>query len=178
MKIHHVSFERITAKILLLSAILSATLINAAKANAQSTTVNFSGTVPNTCVIGTTVDGTLVLDAGGTTMSTSTPGSFILTCNGQVTMDITSFDVPGETSNPAIISTGIATVNDPLSSEMVSANLRSTGRGSAIYPISPGIINAETFTVQVSLDNTLSSISSLIPTGNYAYQVDISVNPQ
>ena len=176
MKIHHVSFERITAKILLLSAILSATLINAAKANAQSTTVNFRGTVPNTCAIGTTVDGTLVLDAGGTTMSTSTPGSFILTCNGQVTMDITSFSE--NVSNPAIIATGTATVNDPLSSEMVSANLRSTGRGSAIYPDSPGIINAETFTVQVSLDNTFSSISSLIPTGNYAYQVDISVNPQ
>ena len=176
MKINRISFEGITVKVLLLSAILSATLINAAKANAQSTTVNFSGTVPNTCAIGTTVDGTLVLDAGGTTMSTSTPGSFILTCNGQVTMDITSFSE--NVSNPAIIATGTATVNDPLSSEMVSANLRSTGRGSAIYPDSPGIINAETFTVQVSLDNTLSSISSLIPTGNYAYQVDISVNPQ
>ena len=176
MKIHRISFEGITVKVLLLSAILSATLINAAKANAQSTTVNFSGTVPNTCAISTTVDGTLVLDAGGTTMSTSTPGSFILTCNGQVTMDITSFSE--NVSNPAIIATGTATVNDPLSSEMVSANLRSTGRGSAIYPDSPGIINAETFTVQVSLDNTFSSISSLIPTGNYAYQVDISVNPQ
>ena len=176
MKIHHVFFEGITAKILLLSAILSATLINAAKANAQSTTVNFSGTVPNTCAISTTVDGTLVLDAGGTTMSTSTPGSFILTCNGQVTMDITSFSE--NVSNPAIIATGTATVNDPLSSEMVSANLRSTGTGSAIYPVSPGIINAETFTVQVLLDNTLSSPSSLIPTGTYAYQVDIQVNPQ
>lgn len=60
MKIHRISFEGITVKVLLLSAILSATLINAAKANAQSTTVNFSGTVPNTCAIGTTVDGTLV----------------------------------------------------------------------------------------------------------------------
>ena len=176
MKIHHVFFEGITAKILLLSAILSATLINAAKANAQSTTVNFSGIVPNTCVIGSPVDGTIVLDAGGTTMSTSTPGSFNLTCNGQVTMDITSFSENLE--NSGIIATGTATVNDPLSSEMVSANLRSTGTGSAIYPVSPGIINAETFTVQVLLDNTLSSPSSLIPTGTYAYQVDIQVNPQ
>ena len=174
MNIKHFSFEEITTKVLLLSVMLSATLINTAKANAQSTTVNFSGTVANTCAIGTPVNGTLVLDAAGTILSTSTPGSFVLTCNGQVTMDITGFSA--NRGNPAIL-LGKAFVISPISTEMVSATLESTGTGSTIYPSSSGIINAETFTVQVSL-NSSSSSSSLIQTGFYAYQVDIQVNPQ
>jgi hypothetical protein len=174
MKIHRISFEGITVKVLLLSAILSATLINAAKANAQSTTVNFSGTVPNTCAISTTVDGTLVLDAGGTTMSSSIPGSFILTCNGQVTMDITDFTA---VSVPAPISTGTARVNDPFSGQMVAADLdlvESSGTGSVTYPLSPDIIDNETFTVDVDLNNSGIAIQS----GTYSYQVDVQVNPQ
>jgi len=171
MNIKHFSFEEITTKVLLLSVMLSATLINTAKANAQSTTVNFSGTVANTCAIGTPVNGTLVLDAGGTTMSSSPQGSFVLTCNGQVTMDITAFSA--NRGNPAIIVTGTATVNDPFAFGIVSASLESTATGSRIYPANPGVINGETFTVDVSLNN-----DGFIPTGSYAYQVDIQVNPQ
>jgi hypothetical protein len=178
MKIKHFSFETITAKVLLLGVMVSATLINTAKANAQSTTVNFSGTVLNTCAIGTPVSGTLVLDKGGTTMSTSTLGSFVLTCNGQVTMDITGFSA--DKNNPATISTGTATVNSPIATEMVSATLESTGTGigSTIYPSSPGVINGETFTVGVSLNNSGDAGASLIQKGIYAYQVNVLVNPQ
>ena len=169
------SIKRLITKVLwFFSAMFSVTLLEPAKILAQSTTVNFNVTVSNTCVIGTVVNGALVLDGGRQTMSTSTLGTMNITCNGSIKIDITDFS---QKSGPSIFA-GTAKVNDPIASAMVTASFSNyasaTGTGTGVYPISGNIIDDEQFTVDVSLDNA----SNRIEAGDYQFAVSITVNPQ
>jgi hypothetical protein len=175
MKNNYFSIKRLHLKVLLVfSAIFSATLLNLTKTLAQSTTVNFTGNVANTCVIGTVVNGALILDEGRKTMSTSTLGTMNITCNGSIKIDIIDFS---QQSGPSIFA-GTAKINDPIASAMVTASFSNygsaTGTGTGVYPVSGNIIDDEQFTVDVSLDNA----SNKIEAGDYQFAVSITVNPQ
>ncbi|MEB3311670.1 MAG: hypothetical protein VKJ02_15710 [Snowella sp.] len=161
---------------LFLGILLSATVMTARSSLAQSTTVNFTGTVTTSCTLGTVTDGLLSLDSSGFVLSTApindgVAGSVFLTCNGGTTVEITNFS---ETSAPQAIASGLAIVKDPLGNEMVRASLNGTGTGTTIYPSGGGTFNNEEFTVEVTLDNS----STLIQSGTYQYAVTLNFVPQ
>ena len=152
---------------------------------AQTADVDFTGTMPATCLVNSTEGGTLTNIINGTLdplrLETNTPGNINITCNAGVIFavagiaDNTSTFTTKEFNNIDIIT---AKVQDSSSNEVATGSISpSAGTSNLNTPGSPqtGLINGNDYRVKLSLqgndDNTL-------PVGDYKLRVTVSLTPR
>lgn len=158
-------------RFLLASALLvTGTVIAAPSAFAETQVVNFSGTIPQTCVFGTTNAGTLKgTGANSTTLSTANSGGAAgtsnVTCNYAANLIV---GAPVQTSGTTL--TG-ATLSSSVSATGTTLGTANTTNGGSAIPLITGEI--ESLNIGMSADYG----TTIIPAGAYGYTVTLTVAP-
>jgi type 1 fimbria pilin len=145
------------------------------KAQAQTTNVDFTGSIPATCTINSTTPGTLALNApyqfvAFAVSGPGTPGRINVSCSAGTTFTINSIANNG---TPAAIFSNLssnAAISDP--SGVLIANYAT---GTTTSPLQAGPIANKTYEVGVQLTN---NGNTALPVGNYGLRVNISLAPQ
>lgn len=148
----------------IMSSLVAASFVmGAGMAKAQTATVPFNGTINPTCVFDNAniVDGVLEVDAADLTLLTTlTPGSVPITCNGGVSLTV---------ADPVTVAAPTATPTVASEATLLTGTTTSGGAPAVVV----GPINAEL--VEVTM--TAQGATPLIP-GNYSYTVDVTAVPQ
>lgn len=173
-------------------AVLSAVAFTP-KAQAQSTTVDFTGSIPATCTINSTTAGTLALNNLRELKATvsplvGTPGNINVTCNGGTTFTITSIANNGSSlpssSYAAAIDNTTANIIDGttlvLRGDVSPNNNAATDAGAkpinVASPVQPGPITNKDYKVELYIANYATN--PVLPPGSYNVQVGITLTPQ
>ncbi|WP_198805987.1 hypothetical protein [Leptolyngbya sp. BL0902] len=145
------------------SLVAASFVMGAGMAKAQTVSVPFNGTINATCAFGAVTDGVLAVDAADLTLlTTTTPGSVPITCNGGVELTVAA--PVADPANPTATLT-VASEATLLGETADSAGLVAT--------IVAGPIDAED--VEVTMTATGGGI---LAQGDYAYTVDVTAVPQ
>ena len=158
------------------------------KAQAQTTNVDFSGTVPATCAINSTTTGTLNYFNTKTLLADSmngTRGTINVTCNNG-----TTFTITGITNNGSVITGGTyaanidaitATISDGNTfwfesavSPNSSVSIPSTAVINVPSPAQTGPITGKNYNVGLVVTNTTNPLKL----GTYNVRVAVSLTPQ
>ena len=124
------------------------------------------------CTINSTQNGTLSLIDDYSISSQGNPGNLNISCTGETVITIDNIT---DISSEHPIERASVIVSDS-SSQVVTADTQSNPPPQA-SGLLPNLITNQIYTVEVTLRNSSSYSSSLIPAGNYSYSVGITLGP-